>query len=343
MLEMTIREYKSVIQDYLNQDTLKGTNFIVPNDIPGAFFSIYYKVNLFAWNEPKDYIERVTALIKSGYVNKVKEYKAEDVNLMRNLVLTSPLLIHNLYSLLPQKTKSGATMRIQEALYKKRIFLFSEGYWRDPSEYEEPAYRFFLKETSKSNIENYKKRFPRYFGIHDTPGSFKILDLEHESKNAEFGNKRSQSKSEDYNSIDESELLYYCWSLGVDIVDKYVDSTSMSEKRRFIIVLRTARLFKDTWTFEEGKSNSVPDKFVEYCYWHYGKRKYNRPNADTKHGLAIEILKIFIKTDRIYSPSLDLNDLLQQLITRYHSKNKSVGRSKQKREGKGRKASGYDI
>lgn len=334
MLEIAIREYRSVIQDYVNQHTEKGSNFIVPNDIPGAFFSIYYNVNLFAWNEPKDYIERVTALIKGNHLNRVKEYKAEDINLMRNLSLTSPILIHNLYSLLPQKTRSGATMRLQEAIYKKRIFLFSEGYWRDPSEYEEPAYRYFLRETSKANIENYKKRFPRYFGIHDMVGSFKILDLEHESKNAQFGNKRSQSKSENYLSIDESELLYYCWSLGVQIHDPYIDSTSMLEKRQSIIKFRAPNLFRETWTFYPGKSNSVPDKFVEYCYSHYGKRRYQQANADTKHGLAIDILKIFIKTDRIYSQSLDLNDLLQHLIERYHNKGKVTRKKKKDTEGK---------
>lgn len=313
--EMVIQKYSNDFLSYINNGLNPSET---PNNLPGSIFKAFFARNLFAWNEPRAYIDEVTRLIETGHTTLVNSFREQEIRLLRTLSET-PVFIHNLYSLVTTASKAGQNKRLSEALYPIRIFLPSEGHWRYPSQYELPAYRWLMKEKFNKQATYYENRFPRYYAIYKTSGIYDIINREHESDYAP-NSKRSEATGKAWSSFKELELLFYCWQLGVYISETYADSKTPEEKRVLVANWKGEKLFTyKSWTIKAGFPNSVPDKFINYCYKHLAKRKIVGDNSANKLFLAIKILEKFIVTDRIYSPSLDVYQLLEMMHQKHSS------------------------
>jgi hypothetical protein len=305
LLEIVVKEnlmvFYQMTYDYYekNGETFKN----VPNTVPGVVFKHYFRRNLYFWYEPKSAIEMITRLINTGHQNQVATRKVTDLYQISDH--TSPVFLHNFYSLIPRKTQAGANKAFIKSDYKIRILKVSEEKWRDTSVYETPAYRFFFSDIAKETEESYRRRFPRYYALNTGGSMFSIKDLEHESLQAAFkGQAASTGKA--CTSYDKMELLYYTWQLGIP-VPKYEDMTSVEHRRKFLMNYNTT-IFGSTWSVASGQSNSLPDDFINYCYEAMADK-----NLINKKFICIRLLEHFIKTDRIYSPTSDPNDLLNSM------------------------------
>lgn len=310
IVEMITTQFKTSIYQYIIK---APTNDRLPN----ALMKIYYNTSIFAYNEPTRYIEEINILRRNG---KIKDATSEKYSAMLNMSTDNPLLIHILYSEEKGQSKFGETRKHREIGYKIRIFLFKEGRWRDPDENESIAYKQHLLMIIKGKEEYYRNKFPRYYGLYIISGpSFKIIDLEHESVNASYSGV-SKARAEVFHTFKLTELLYFSWQLGITY-PSIIYGIPTSEKRLWVTKLLSPTLFTHNgWTILEGQTNSVPNDFVDYCYAFHIQNVEGRDRGFDKQLIGIQILKVFIKTGRIYSPSLDPNDCLELMVADYNNK-----------------------
>lgn len=305
IVETLTAKHSKSIYNYILEYTSTNSWSKIPNDIPGLLVKKYYNVNLFGWNDPVYSIEKVSGYMASGQTSKISN------TLYPEKKDGPPILLHNFYYYLPRKTMSGSSSELRNARFRIRVFKFKEGKWRDPTEAENWAYRRYFIDKSQKEESDFRVKFPRYYGQYLHPGEFKIRDVEHESSlsaiDPRFGRTGKVCKS--YNAL---ELLYYTWQLGIKLPDPHYSSASIESKRRDIIAMinttkatKPNSLFDDVWVIESGKSNSVPDDFVEYAYGYLYQQYRAKKLRYDKESLCLMILENMVKTDRVFSPAGD--------------------------------------
>lgn len=108
--------------------------------------------------------------------------------------------VHNMYIGTGMKKMYGLVSRVRNVVGRLRIFKKSEGYWRDPNEYEEPVYQVFFRKRVQEHREELSKKYNIY-GMFIAGGKeFHIVD--------EHGEKRIERACKTYTVVQLLEIMF---------------------------------------------------------------------------------------------------------------------------------------